>query len=103
MTAPNDTLTDLHWDVLERLDRGEHPPIPPLMRKKLHRLGLIDPVEAPHGPRTTPGRVPAPRPRRSALTAAGARRVSERRERIAEQTRHDIAASVVRHAGLDPS
>jgi len=97
MTAPNDTLTDLHWDVLERLAAGEHPPIPPLMRKKLHRLGLIEPAEPPHSPRAMEGRVPAPRPRRSVLTAAGTLRVRERHDRIAEQGRHDVAASVARH------
>jgi hypothetical protein len=101
MTAPNDTLTDLHWDVLERLDRGEHPAIPPLMRKKLRRLKLIEPAEAPHAPRTMDGRVPTPRPRRSALTDEGARRVRE--HRIAKQTRHDVVESVARHARLEPS
>jgi hypothetical protein len=97
MTAPNDVLNDLHWGVLERLAAGEHPPIPPLMRKKLHRMGLINPAEPPHSPRARDGRVPAPRPRRSVLTPAGVQRVAERR--IAEQTRHDVAASVARHAG----
>jgi hypothetical protein len=99
VTAPNDVLNDLHWAVLEALDRGEHPVIPPLMRKKLHRMGLINPAEPPHSPRARDGRVPAPRPRRSVLTAAGVQRAAERR--VAEQTRHDVAASVARHAELD--
>ncbi len=101
MTAPNDTLTDLHWAVLEKLDSGERPEIPPLMRKKLHRLGLIDPAEPKHDPRTHPGRVPQPRARRNDITAEGRRRVRERRARIAEQTRHDVAASVARHGHID--
>lgn len=103
MTAPSNDLNDQHWALFERLDAGENAPIPPLMRRKLRRMGLIVATDPPRAIRTTPGRQSAPPPRQHALTDAGRARLVEHRRVIAEQGRHDVAASVARHADLlDP-
>lgn len=101
MTAPCDTLTDLHWSILEQLDAGQTPIIPPLTRRKLCRMKLIVLTSPPRPPGIDGLKRRAPPPRQYALTERGRDRLAEHRRTIPEQTRHDIAASVARHADLD--
>lgn len=97
----SDEITAQHRDILAKIEAGGNPEMPPLLRKKLRRLGLIVPIDPPRDTRAEGVVLAAPPPRRHALTDAGRERLAAHRMSIVgDQTRHDVAASVARHAGL---